>query len=103
MLGTPLATASLPVRPTAPDANARSTSRIESAWRPSGGNGCGAVAAGAASPVATRHSPYTMSAPIETTYTYVGPANTIPASRMPRRFPIMRMPMNASPMSTRCS
>src|SRR5258706_8713299 len=50
-LGTPLATASLPVRPTEPEANARRTSRSVSGAVPSGGNGFGRGAATGRAPL----------------------------------------------------
>ena len=56
-LGTPFATASLPVRPTDPEANARRTSRIESAAVPSAGNGTGGVTGAGTSPVKMRNRP----------------------------------------------
>ena len=56
-LGTPLAIASLPVSPTEPDANARSTRSSVRGRVPTGSNGSGGIAAGGTSPVATRKRP----------------------------------------------
>src|SRR5204863_9171082 len=56
-LGTPFATASLPVNPTDPDANARSIRRTERAAVTSGRNGSGGVTGGGKSPVKMRNIP----------------------------------------------
>ena len=56
-LGTPLATASLPVRPTDPDANARRTSSRVRGAVPSDGKGFGGAAGAGMSPVAIRKRP----------------------------------------------
>ena len=55
--GTPLATASLPVRPTDPDANARSTRSAVSASPPVGSNASRGGTATGTSPEKTRTKP----------------------------------------------
>ncbi len=66
-LGTPLATASLPVRPTDPDANARSTRKAVRTWTPEASNGSGGTAATIGSPIAIRMTPTAMRAYSERT------------------------------------
>src|SRR5439155_21937512 len=56
-LGTPLATASLPVSRTEPDGNAGRTSRSVSGAVPSGGNGFGGVTGVGGSPLTIRNRP----------------------------------------------
>ena len=67
-LGTPLAIASLPVSPTEPEANARSTSRSVSGTVPAGSKGSGGTAAGGTSPVAMRKRPIERSPTIPSMY-----------------------------------
>jgi len=103
MLGTPFATASAPVSATEPDAKARRMRSTDSAVTPAAGTGSGGIAGVGTSPDTTRKSPYAMRPASERTYTYVGMAKIIPASRMPRRFPMASRAMNASPSGTRMS
>src|SRR6267143_6648956 len=79
-LGTPLATASLPVKPTEPDANARRTRRSVSGVVPSGGNGFGGATGAGGSPVTIRNSPKATNPYIAIMYAYVGAAKRSPAS-----------------------
>ena len=60
-LGTPFATASDPVRPTEPEANARSTSSAVSSCVPAGSKGCGGAAAGTTTPASSWVRPMPMS------------------------------------------
>ena len=59
--GTPLATASDPVRPTEPEANARSTTRAVRNCVPVASNGCGGSAADGIAPLASWKRPIPMS------------------------------------------
>ena len=65
-LGTPFAMASLPVRPTEPDANARRIKRTVRGAVPTGSNGCGGCAIGGIAPTYTRPRPMRRMAAIPT-------------------------------------
>lgn len=100
--GTPLETASTPVRAEHPLENARRISRITAAWlRLSACTANSALEATGASPRTVRTRPVTIMTPTEPMNTYVGIAKTVDASRTPRRFTMMSTITNPTASSTR--
>src|SRR5450631_4054410 len=88
--------ASIPVIAVAPEENARSTRRTPS---PSVAGTVGGGVAAKPWPAALISPTITISA-IATANRYVGPANTEPAVRTPRRLPATRIPITAIPIGT---
>src|SRR2546428_12293144 len=84
-LGTPFAIASLPVKPTEPDANARSTRRIPRGAVPAGSNGSGGVTAAGRSPGEAPHRPDAGSAHHAGTHAEGGGREKPHCSPTPRR------------------
>ncbi len=101
--GTPVAMASVPVRATAPDANARSRSTTPTAWAVtvvlstiSGGGGWPPWPR-----IRIRYAPMPIIVRAPNRNRYVGTAKMLPASRTPRRFATVIRPMASTPISTR--
>ncbi len=95
---TPSAMASTPVRAVAPEENARRIRNSDSACVSSSGR-CALSACG--QPPMQLAAPATSVAAIITTNPYVGTANTVPASRAPRRFATVTRSKNAIAISMR--
>ena len=104
--GTPFAMASTPVRAVQPDENARSVRKIR-ARAPSEPYPCCtsmwyfALSATGASPISARTKPVMIMTATPEANRYVGAANAVPASLMPRRFTAARTTTNATAICTR--
>lgn len=100
--GTPLDTASTPVRAEHPLEKARSTSRMSAACvSDSACTAYSALDATGTSPVSARPRPTTIMIPTEPMKRYVGMAKTDDASRTPRRFTITMRMTKPTAISTR--
>jgi hypothetical protein len=103
-LGTPLLTASTPVSAVHPDAKARSTSPTSSSpvtWC-SASIPMGADSATGVSPTKVRVRPTPIMVRTHSTKPYVGIANTVPDSLVPRRFIRARPTTRATAIVTAC-